>query len=139
MASTLSSKKLNKLAKKHGLKPHEYRRYVRCKCYYGKMSIITMLETALTYKRLGVDKNKYDDINWYMTLMVKDRRVLSMARRTLCAVHINDIDIIKNDIDIIKNALHDPSKVMEFDTLKYGTLPRPIHKSWAWMRLEGLV
>ena len=129
MASTSSSKKLNSLAKKHGLKPHEYRRYVRCRCRYGKMSIITMLETALTYKRLGVYKSKYDDINWYMTLMTKG---------TVPTAKIGDKD---NVIDIIKNAPHDSSKVVpfEFDTLKYETLHRPIHKSWAWMKLEGLV
>lgn len=129
MASTLSSKKLNKLAKKQGLKPHEYRRYVRCKCYYGKMSIITMLETALAYKRLGVAKSKYDDINWYMILMTKG--IVPTAK-------IGDKD---NVINIIKNAPHDSSKVVpfEFDTLKYGTLPRPIHKSWSWMNLEDFV
>ena len=129
MASTLSSKKLNRLAKKYGLKPHEYRRYVRCKCHFGKMSIIAMLETALTYKRLGVAKSKYDDINWYMTLMTKG--IVPIAK-------IGDKDKV---MDIIKDAPHDPSKVVpfEFDTLKYGTFPYPIHKSWAWMKLEGLV
>lgn len=86
-----------------------------------KMSIITMLETALTYKRLGVAKSKYDDINWYMILMTKG--IVPTAK-------IGDKD---NVINIIKNAPHDSSKVVpfEFDTLKYGTLPRPIHKSWS--------